>query len=280
MIPRKSYILSAILHVVAIILFVVPMALFPSKPPALKSKPIPLINMPLKDKTSSPPKQKKAEELPAPKPEAKPTPPKPEVKPTPAPKEEPKKPTPEKPEPPKVKKPNVPKPEAPKVKKEDKKPDPKKEAPKKKKKPKEEDFLSVLKTVEDLKAPTPEPADKNLHSKEETMDSDNIDDKLSLSELDALKRQLSRCWNLPAGAKNAEDLAVTLEVSVGPDCIVRKAEIQDSGRMQKDPFFKAAAESARRALKHPDCTPLLLPKDQFENWQNFTIIFDPKEMFA
>ena len=52
----------------------------------------------------------------------------------------------------------------------------------------------------------------------------------------------------------------------------------DGARMNSDPFFRAAAESALRALSHPDCIPLKLPVGKYEVWKSFTFNFDPKNM--
>ena len=43
-------------------------------------------------------------------------------------------------------------------------------------------------------------------------------------------------------------------------------------------FFRAAADSARRALLNPRCSPLKLPLDKYAQWQIFTITFDPKDV--
>ena len=45
-----------------------------------------------------------------------------------------------------------------------------------------------------------------------------------------------------------------------------------------DPFFRAAAESARRAFFHPLCTPLRLPPEKYESWKTFEIALSPKDI--
>ncbi len=103
-------------------------------------------------------------------------------------------------------------------------------------------------------------------------------DKLSLSEMDAVRAQVAACWNLPAGGRNAEDLRVEVRVEMNPDGTVRDVKVLSTGRMG-DPLYRAAAESAVRALMNPRCTPLKLPPDKYSTWQRFTILFDPAEMF-
>ena len=56
------------------------------------------------------------------------------------------------------------------------------------------------------------------------------------------------------------------------------AATQLNPERNSDPFFQAAADSARRALFNPGCQPLKLPLDKYDQWQTFTITFDPKDI--
>ncbi len=104
--------------------------------------------------------------------------------------------------------------------------------------------------------------------------------KLSMSELDALKRQIEGCWNFPAGALNAQDLVVEIRVLVNRDRTVRQASIVDVARMRRDPYYRSAAESARRAVLNPRCSPLKLPPAKYDLWRSMTLRFDPREAFG
>jgi outer membrane biosynthesis protein TonB len=101
--------------------------------------------------------------------------------------------------------------------------------------------------------------------------------QLSASELDMIREQISRCWNIPAGARDAKDLVVEIHVIVDPDGMVQQATIVDQGRLS-DPFFRAAAESARRAFFNPECRPLRLPPDKYEIWKDMVVDFSPKDL--
>ncbi len=101
--------------------------------------------------------------------------------------------------------------------------------------------------------------------------------QLSVSELDLVKQQIEQCWNVPAGARDAQDLTPEFRVSMNPDGTVRSATLMNSDRLS-DPFFQAAADSARRALFNPACQPLKLPPQKYDQWQTFTITFDPKDL--
>ncbi len=101
--------------------------------------------------------------------------------------------------------------------------------------------------------------------------------ELTASEIDVVRQQLSRCWNIPAGARDAKDLVVTIRGAIAPDGRVLQATIVDQARLG-DPFFRAAAESARRAFFHPLCTPLRLPLEKYKSWKTFEIELSPKDI--
>lgn len=105
--------------------------------------------------------------------------------------------------------------------------------------------------------------------------------QLSASEIDALRQalmqQLTPCWNVPAGARDAKDLSVRIRAAVSSDGTVTKAVILDQARLG-DPLYRAAAESAQRTLKDPRCTPLRLPADKYEVWKDLVINFDPRDL--
>jgi outer membrane biosynthesis protein TonB len=102
--------------------------------------------------------------------------------------------------------------------------------------------------------------------------------QLTVSEIDLIREQIERCWDVPAGARDAKNLVVEIEVSLNPDGTVRQARIVDAARMASDPYFRAAAESARRALFNPLCTPLRLPPDKYPIWKDMVLNFDPRDI--
>lgn len=268
-----------------------------NKPPAKTAKPV--------DKpTPEPPKkQEKKNTPPAPetKPETKPEPPKPEPpKPEskPEPKPEPKpqdveepppppdeselEPPPEKP-PEKIaeKKPTPPQPK-PEPKAEPKKPKPKPE-PKKQQDPKktQESFDSLLKDLTPNEEPTeeqPEESETDGHP-DPAPNISNFSTVMSMTDMDALRAQLAQCWSIPAGARDSQDLNVDVRVTVNQARVVTSAEIVDQGRYHSDTFFRAAADSVLRAINSPDCTPLNLPPEKYDQWHEMTINFNPREMF-
>jgi len=102
--------------------------------------------------------------------------------------------------------------------------------------------------------------------------------QITASEVDLVRQQIARCWNVPAGARDAKDLVVEVRVAVDPDGTVRQAIIVDQGRLGSDPFFRAAAESARRAFFNPLCRPLRLPPEKYAIWKDLVVDFSPKDI--
>ena len=102
--------------------------------------------------------------------------------------------------------------------------------------------------------------------------------QITASEVDLVRQQIARCWNVPAGARDAKDLVVEVRVAVDPDGSVRQATIVDQARLGSDPFFRAAAESARRAFFNPLCRPLRLPPDKYAIWKDLVVDFSPKDI--
>ena len=200
--------------------------------------------------------------------------------------ETPQKPVLEKPKP--VEKPKPPEPLADDVADPDKKTE---EKPKEKEKPKppekkpeiqqeqKEAFSSLLKNLEVNKPVASEQKIDAPQAGETPSPMASLTDRLAVNEITArLSRQLGYCWNVLAGAKYAEGQIVAVRISVNQDRTVRDAQVVDQIRYSTDPYFRAAADSALRALRHPNCTPLDLPQDKYDVWKSIVFNFDPSLM--
>jgi hypothetical protein len=150
----------------------------------------------------------------------------------------------------------------------------------------ERKFSSLLKNLKET-APTPTaPVEKTKsladRAREAARDQSTRDfdpnAAVTVSEIQAVRQQLAQCWNVAAGARRAEALSVEIQMVMNPDATVRQARVVDAARMNTDAYYRAAAESALRALGHPDCIPLKLPLDKYDVWKNFTFNFDPSKM--
>ena len=102
--------------------------------------------------------------------------------------------------------------------------------------------------------------------------------QLTASEVDLIRQQIEACWNVPAGARDAKDLDIEIKAVVNRDGTVQQAVIVDTGRYASDAFFRAAADSAKRALLNPQCSPLRVPPDKYEVWHNLDLTFNPKDL--
>ncbi|HWI27959.1 MAG TPA: energy transducer TonB [Stellaceae bacterium] len=213
-----------------------------------------------------PPKPKPEPPKPAPPPESKPEPPQAVTPPPPPP-----------PPPPEAK----PKPQPQEAKVEPPKPPPPKPKPPKKK---DDDlaFDAMLKNIA-KHDPTLQPVDKPQKQvaaappQRSSQPIAPLGAQLTTSELDVVKQQIEQCWNVPAGARDAKDLTPEFRVYMNRDGTVQSAT-QLNPERNGDPYFQAAAEAAARALRNPSCQPLKLPPDKYDQWQTFTITFDPKDL--
>ena len=282
---ERGWIYSAILHVGVALLLIFGLPVFMDKE-VLDRQPMIVEMVQIAEKTNPPPVKPREE---PPKPVAKPVEDKP---PPPAPPQA--KPTPPPEPPPQVVEkvpeplPKPPDPKPPEVKPEVKKeppPPPKQMAkvvPPRKPPPKREDFLnSILKDV----APTQRAAEKTeakpvpQKTPPPSAAPPSLDQQVTMSEIDAVRRQIQECWNMPAGARDAGNLIVTIRATVGPDGRVLTARIDNTARMG-DPYFRAAAESAQRAVLNPRCQPLKLPPHKYEQWRDLRLDFNPKDMIG
>jgi hypothetical protein len=102
--------------------------------------------------------------------------------------------------------------------------------------------------------------------------------QMTLGERDALYRQITRNWILPAGTADIQDVVVQLRIEVGPDRRVRQVTIQDQARLERDPTFRAVAESAYRAVERS--SPLQLPPDKYSLWHELLLNFSPQDLIS
>ena len=64
-----------------------------------------------------------------------------------------------------------------------------------------------------------------------------IGEKLTMSEMDALRSQLEQCWDVPIGAKDVENMAVDILMVINPDRTLQQAHIVDTARYNSDTVF-------------------------------------------
>ncbi|HTR87801.1 MAG TPA: hypothetical protein VMI56_25190 [Reyranella sp.] len=305
---RTPAILSAAVHVIALVAAIVNLNLFshpPTEPEPVmvdfvkidKKAAAPKVGLQdpqpkdakIADETSKAPPPKTVEPPPAPetpKPEVKesvPIPPKPEEKPKaeePKPSEDKIALKPKEPEPPKVEKPPEPKPTPPKP--EVKKVEPPKAAPVKPqpKKDKVDNIVESILKNEEKTPPIKTPQQAPQRPKEITRQVSMAPDLASVvtaSEIEGVRQKIRPCWNFIGGAKDSDQLVVSLVVEMNQNGTPVSAEIKDRGRYNSDPLFRAAADSAYRAVLNPRCQPWPLSPDKYNSWRTITFNFDPRD---
>src|SRR5471032_2080071 len=220
------------------------------------------------DETSKAPPPKTAEPPPAPetpKPVAEqPKPEPPKVVEQPKAKPEPPKPVedviamkPKEPEPPKVEKP----------------PDPPKPAP-----PKTADNIidSILKN-DDKNPPIKTPQQSPQRPKEITRQvamAPEFAAVVTASEVEGVRQKIRPCWNTFGGAKDAPVVSLVVQMDQGGT--PTDVQFKDPGRLG-DPVYRAAADSARRAVMNPRCQPWPLSPEKYSSWRTITFNFDPRD---
>jgi hypothetical protein len=87
---------------------------------------------------------------------------------------------------------------------------------------------------------------------------------------------VQKCWNVPIGLQNADNLSVVIAV-----------ELTQDGRLAGNPKLidptgtpsgttKQAFEAGRRALIR--CAPYILPREKYEQWRQLEVVFNPEKM--
>lgn len=138
------------------------------------------------------------------------------------------------------------------------------------KKPTQTDaFEDLLKDVSNLK-------DDHKTDTKKGFDSDLISNKISISELDALRQQIQGCWVVPPSMLSEKNLLVEVGVHLTAEGMVESLKILNGPPPQKGPIFQVAVHSIRQALKAPACTPLRVPKGKYEQWKYCVLRFQPQ----
>jgi len=150
-----------------------------------------------------------------------------------------------------------------------------------KKKDDQTNFTKILKGLETEKRQLTETNETKREIRTNSLEQrpiSSLDRRKEISRLVAkIRNQLSRCWNPPAGAKNLERLNVEVRIKLNPDGSLRSpAKIGDSSVKVKHPAYQVLAESAVRALNDPDCMPLKLPLEEYQDWKDIAFNFDPR----
>ena len=151
-------------------------------------------------------------------------------------------------------------------------------------KPKPEPEFDIASMLKDLRNEKTTPKVDNINEEEkkdiikkETQEV--VEEKgaeLSISEIDLVLQQLSRCFIAPAGAEINKSMYVKIAAKIQRNRRVLENSIRivDTNISKSSTVYGPITESAMRTLLNPDCIPLKLPEDKYEVWKNLTMKFD------
>jgi len=98
--------------------------------------------------------------------------------------------------------------------------------------------------------------------------------QISQSEIDAFRRRLRDCWNMPPGTPNDGSMKVILRVLLKPDGSLQIPPALVAGT--NNALGPALAESAQRAVLV--CQPYtMLKPEHYQQWKDMEVTFDPRD---
>ena len=152
--------------------------------------------------------------------------------------------------------------------------------PKDKKEKKKEEFdidrITSLIDKMDKNPPAAETREGAKASAQKSVKGVGAQSAMTATEIDVLRSQLRKCWNVPVGAPDPAALVFRLRIMLNPDgSVANPPELVDQAGLS-DPYFRAAVDSAKRAVLM--CSPFQLPPEKYEAWNDITITFDPTRM--
>lgn len=99
---------------------------------------------------------------------------------------------------------------------------------------------------------------------------------LSQSEMDALRGQIQRCWQIVPGMADGGDVRVQVTMRLNRSGeIDGQPSVNASGGSEQT--RRVLAGGARRAVLR--CAPYNLPAEKYETWADVVVNFDPSKMF-
>lgn len=108
----------------------------------------------------------------------------------------------------------------------------------------------------------------------------SLDNKLTLSEEDAIRAQFMQCWSIPIGIPFDDTMIVKVKISLNTDgSLLAPPEVLQHERMNKpsEKYFRTLAESALRAVRR--CDPIKAPDiNRYDSWKKIQLNFDPREI--
>ncbi len=143
---------------------------------------------------------------------------------------------------------------------------------------KKEESLDELFNTIDKEKPKAEPVVTQPVAQAQTQAEDAAADEAFARDLmQKIQSQITRCWSIPIGAKEVQDMQVRLYISLDSTGNVLQVKIMDTGLYNSDNIYRVLADSAVWAVK--ECSPLQgLPTDKYKFWKEIEFLFNPAMM--
>jgi hypothetical protein len=100
--------------------------------------------------------------------------------------------------------------------------------------------------------------------------------RLSAEEINAMRARFMSCWEPPPPPSDAKNVSVEIRISANPDGTIKDARLV-SARGSPEPYVQASAESALRAVHDPHCSAVRAPREKYEAWKTFVLVFAPSD---
>jgi len=101
-------------------------------------------------------------------------------------------------------------------------------------------------------------------------------DSLTLSEMDALRGQIQRCWNVIPGMADGSDVRVRVTMRLAPNGEIEgQPQVTATGGTPR--AQQVLTGGALRAVIR--CAPYQLPAEKYAAWSDVIVNFDPSQLF-
>ena len=120
---------------------------------------------------------------------------------------------------------------------------------------------------------------KKIDKKKSLIKNARISSRLTMRDIDLIRYQIEKNWTPPSGARDAVDLIIKIRIGLNLDGSLRGVPVVVNSSKLKDGYFRAAADSAIRAVyKAQPFTGL--PKAKYDAWRDITLTFNPKQLLG
>lgn len=96
--------------------------------------------------------------------------------------------------------------------------------------------------------------------------------RMTQSEIDALRSQITRCWVIPTGWTNPREVSVRVRFALNPDGTV--SGMPTVTEYPASQYGPVAADNAVRAVMQ--CGPYALPQEKYDQWSEVELRFTPQ----